>query len=139
MARLLTLREFVLRALRVPFVEHGRTYEGWDCWGLVYRAYRDVYGIELPSYAGGYASTEDYRALDAMIRGGLPAWAPAPEPWRPGDMAVFTLGSRWLFHVGLITGPRSFIHAYEPAGCTATAGLGERAWGKRLSGVYRHG
>ena len=59
--------QFTERAVCVPFAEHGRSYLGFDCWGLVVCYYRDVLGIELPSY-GLYDSVKDHRAIANNFR-----------------------------------------------------------------------
>ena len=38
----------------VPFKEQGRDRAGWDCWGIIVCAYREVYGIELPDLGEYY-------------------------------------------------------------------------------------
>ena len=58
----MTAEQFVERAVCVPFLDKGRGYDGFDCWGLVVCYYRDVLGIELPSY-DGYDSVQNHRAV----------------------------------------------------------------------------
>ncbi len=38
------------RLVGIPFIAGGRGWDGCDCWGLLLLAYREVLGIELPSY-----------------------------------------------------------------------------------------
>ena len=52
----MTWDQFAAKAMSVPFVPLGRGYSGWDCWGLVMCGYRDVLGIELPTYEGNMAT-----------------------------------------------------------------------------------
>ena len=42
----------------VPFMEQGRDRAGWDCWGVIVCAYREVYGIELPDLGEHYDHAE---------------------------------------------------------------------------------
>jgi murein DD-endopeptidase len=39
----------------IPYVAHGRDYAGADCWGLLYLFYRDVLGVQIPSYVAEMA------------------------------------------------------------------------------------
>ncbi len=57
----MTFGDFVSDAIGVPFYEFGRSYNGWDCWGLVIRAYRDVLEVDLPDF--DYNDITDHRAL----------------------------------------------------------------------------
>ncbi|MBA4797013.1 MAG: C40 family peptidase [Rhizobiales bacterium] len=38
------------RFVGIPYVAHGRDYFGADCWGILYLFYRDVLGVDIPSY-----------------------------------------------------------------------------------------
>ncbi|MEP2977955.1 MAG: NlpC/P60 family protein [Lentilitoribacter sp.] len=37
--------------LGIPYVEHGRHYNGADCWGVVFLFYRDELKTPVPSYS----------------------------------------------------------------------------------------
>ena len=34
----------------IPYIAHGRGYDGADCWGIVYLFYRDVLKTPIPDY-----------------------------------------------------------------------------------------
>jgi len=76
-----TFDDFQRKAIGVPFVPFGRDYDGWDCWGLVIRAWQDVRGVTLPDFT--YKSIADYRALAANFAsrdGGFWRRIDPPEP-----------------------------------------------------------
>lgn len=140
----MTLQDFARRALAVPFVDRGRDYAGWDCWGLVWLAYRDVYRIALPSYADSYpdaAREPGSRVTIAGLVNGYTAeacreaWREVLEP-RPGDIALFRIAGRPL-HVALALDGREFLHADRGAG-TACERFAAPSWRNRLLSVYRH-
>lgn len=103
----MTLTDWCRRAIGVPFLAHGRDYDGWDCWGLVIAAYRDVAGVAVPDYA--YASIDDHRALAANFnqrQGGDWRRLAAPEP-----MAVACIYRRGrVIHAGLVVASRRIVH-----------------------------
>ena len=112
---MISLRDFVAVAIRVPFVEKGRTYEGWDCWGLIRCAYKDVYNVNLPSYVGEYENTSEQRLLANII-----AKQKAGDAWRqigikPGCIAViYNMGQPT--HMGLVISNYDIIHTQENIG-----------------------
>lgn len=130
---------FVIRALDVPFKRWGRDYDGWDCWGLVYVAYRDVEGTMLPSYAGTYRDAGETsvgrRHIDELIRGNLNPWerAARPQPW---DVALFRVGGLPI-HVALYLGNDQVLHTEKGAN-TFVERLSSPMWNSRLEGVYRY-
>ena len=120
---------FILKAIGVPFVEHGRDYEGWDCWGLCIRAYKDVLGVNLPDFS--YTDTQEYRALKNSFE------TRADGFWQrsqPGNMSVACIYRRGLvIHAGLSFG-KKILHVekgietcLEPAGRMRIEGYYEPA------------
>lgn len=138
----MTLPEFINAALGVPFRERGRDYAGWDCWGLVRCAYRDVWGIDLPSYAEGYPaparSVEGREAMRDVVQAATAqggAWRAVAAP-RAGDVVVLRVTGRPI-HVGLLLDGERFIHAEDKVGAVIEK-LASPAWSRRLDGFYRH-
>ena len=136
----LTLEEFVEKALEVPFLDRGRSYDGWDCWGVICVAYWDVAGIFVPSYADGYKGTsgrEEYDRLERLVATNRQGdWIPARPPFRPLDVPLFRIAGRPI-HVGLMVDHQRMVHSEERVG-TFIERLGSPMWTKRLEGVYRH-
>lgn len=114
----MNLNEFVDHAIGVPFEPWGRSFLGWDCWGLVVVAYQEVLGIKLPGYS------EDYDPADAEV--GTPKlsslirhvqlgeWYEVSEP-EPMDVAVYLAGGRPV-HVGLMIDKSRAIQARDRIG-----------------------
>ena len=44
------INEFCRKSVGVPFLQHGRDWYAWDCWGLICVAYKELFGIILPAY-----------------------------------------------------------------------------------------
>ena len=124
-------RDFIDQAVGVPFVPHGRDYDGWDCWGLVWRAYLDVRGIRLPSYDAQYDQITDWRRLVRAFAAGVQEWVLTPTP-STGDVAL--IYRRGLaIHVGLIVPDRRILHVEEGVETTQ-----ELTAHMRVEGVYAY-
>lgn len=124
----------------LPYAELGRSRAGVDCWGLVRLAFAELAGIDLPSYADGYLSTDDRAEICGLIVGakGNGAWsAVASTEVKPMDVVVFRRG-RFDSHVGLVVNPSRHLMVHA-------GGHGSRAelwtgnlWLPRLVGFWRH-
>jgi len=75
----------------------------FDCSGFVSRAYREVYGIELP------------RTSQAQFIKGRPV---KRTELRYGDLIFFNIYGGGISHVGIYTGNNTFIHASTKLGVT---------------------
>lgn len=137
----MTLEEFVARVLTVPFVEKGRDFDGVDCWGVPYLAFKHVLGIELPSYTERYREVDvrGGKELGAVVRKSLPEWERVWERvnnWRPMDLALFLIAGRPV-HIGLLIDRRRVLHAEKKIGVFIER-IDSTMWAKRLEGVYRY-
>ena len=133
--RLRNIHDFINAALMVPFKENGRDYDGWDCYGLVYCAYRDIKGILLPAY-GGYTHKSDYNDLKAAIDGEKEEFEEVqPGMQKPLDIALFSMKSHHP-HVALVINNREALHSNGKSG-TFIEPLRSAYWNKRIDGFYR--
>lgn len=105
---MLTIDEFTRKAVGVPFVEQGRDYSGWDCWGLCVRAYQDILGVTLPDFR--YSDENKYRVLMQNFE------ARRDDYWRDAsdaDMSVACIYRRGhVIHAGLRLG-KKILHVEE--------------------------
>ncbi|MEU7002013.1 C40 family peptidase [Nonomuraea sp. NPDC046570] len=76
----------------IPYVYGGAADSGYDCSGLMLRAYERA-GIDLPRTAA-----QQYSAFDRKI-----GW----DDLKPGDLVFFS----GLGHVGMISKPGHMVHA----------------------------
>jgi cell wall-associated NlpC family hydrolase len=126
------------RFVGIPYVEFGRDRDGVDCWGLAVLVYRELRGIELPSYTEGFVSSPEREELAALINNasddGL--WTMADSP-ASLDVAVFRRGALET-HVGIITNiPGYMLHA-AAGGQSKHEAYDAGRWSHRLTGIYRH-
>jgi len=147
---------WVRRYVGVPFAASGFDFDGWHCWGLVWRAFHDEKAIDLPRH--GPLSASDILAAARAIRSAkaLPPWQAVALPGDGEPNEAFARRVRRGFHarafdvatmfdgdaareshVGLMIGPRRLIHVEERAG-TVKADLLDPSIAWRLTGIYRH-
>ena len=111
---------------------------GCDCLGLVRGVWRELYGRE-PEDAGPYQPDWAERGgEDRLLAAGLRHFgaALAQAEMLPGDVLLF----RWhpacaAKHLGILSGPGHFIHAYERAAVIESALV--PAWRRRICAVFR--
>lgn len=135
------LSEFVDRALDVPFVEKGRSFEGWDCWGLICVAYCELYGVELLSHTGEYSSTRRREELQTLIttRRELDGWV-LHDPYEPGDVVLMKIMGRNC-HTGLMLPNMWMLHVLDDVAAVVEQ-IDRAPWWtdqyNKIEGIYRH-
>ena len=128
---------WVAEYVGLPFADHGRTREGCDCWGLVRLVLAERFGLDLPAYAEGYATTADREAVARLVEGGKGPWQEiTPGQERCGDVLLLRVMGLPC-HVGLVVAPGWMLHALK--GVDAALGrYGAMVWRRRVLGHYRH-
>jgi len=94
----------------IPFVPHGRTLEGCDCWGLVRLVLKNEYGKDLPSFASSYGELEKEwlaEVVDNAITSLRPTKVDVPAE---GDIVLMTFRG-FPCHVGLYVAPNNVLHS----------------------------
>ncbi|MEX0286757.1 MAG: NlpC/P60 family protein [Paracoccaceae bacterium] len=95
---------------------------GCDCLGLVRGVWRDVIGAEpvsVPAYSMDWSEPQGDERLWRAATNVLRPVDRAPEP---GDVILFRMRSGAVAkHLGILTGPRQFIHAYSGRGVVESA------------------
>ena len=120
--------------LGLPFADLGRDRAGVDCWGLV-RLVLGEFGVEVPSYAGGYATAKERAEISGLINGAKPFWNAVEEP-RELDVVTFRRG-RLDCHVGIVVRPGFMLHVTEDVPACIETYLSSY-WDRRLTGFWRH-
>lgn len=122
----------------IPFTERGRDRTGGDCWAIPYLLYRDHYGITLPAYTEGYATTTDEEEIGAMVRRELPTvWRPvALGEAQEGDLLIIRMRGQPM-HCAIVVRPPWFLHLVQGAE-SCLERWDSLKWTHRILGVYRH-
>ncbi len=134
----MTLDEFINKALSVKFKDKGRDYLGWNCWGLPFCAYKDILGVELPSFVDDYVNAGDTktsrRVIHDIILSQKHNWDPVKNP-QALDVVLFRFGDTQT-HLGLMIDKNRFIHCEKKIN-TVIERIDSAKWEKRVEGIYR--
>ncbi len=130
------LPAWVSRYIGLPFVEHGRTAAGVDCWGVIRLCLSEQFGLELPSYVDGYASTTEHEVLGRLIPSQMAPWREVTGHERAGDVALLRVRGAPM-HVGLVVAPGWMLHIESGIDSMVERYDGVR-WAQRLLGIFRH-
>ena len=125
--------------MAIPFVDGGRSPGGVDCWGLIYLVYRDMLGIELPSY-GEISARDLIRIRRTMNRESAVSttWVPVQSDPQEFDVVGMRLPDGATFgHVGLVCGPRRVLHIEKASGVAIEDAHSATIRG-RIVGHWRH-
>jgi len=125
------------RFIGIPFLPHGRTRDGCDCYGLVRLALAEEYGVTLPAFVDGYDDFSDHQTEANIINEKLPligaARVAAPEE---GDIVLM----RYLgiaSHVGLYARNGMVLHVEERQGFSRLEKIDSPMIRSRVMGFYR--
>lgn len=124
-------RAYANDVLGVPYLDHGRSRAGWDCWGLIVCAYRDVCGIVLPSY-----DEITWRHHRQAVR----VMTEETKRWRRMMMGSEMAGDVLLLrpcHTCLIIGDDLALHVI-PGANTSVIRYSASLWARRIMGIYRY-
>ena len=110
---------------------------GCDCLGLARGVWRDLHGPEpfpIPPYSRDWGETGEREVLaEGATRLMLPV---AVEARQPGDLLLFCMRPGAIAkHVGILTAPDQFLHAYERLGVIEEPLT--PAWARRIAFVFR--
>lgn len=129
----------------VPFVEHGRSRDGVDCYGGVRLYYAEEFGIELPSYTEAYASTRELAEIHRAISGRVGDWIriEGEADLLLGDVAIaWTARPDCWTHVGLYVGEdsghRQILSWHDGHGYPVVEAADVGFWRNRIVGWFRH-
>src|SRR5690625_3869036 len=118
----------------IKFVDHGRSFHGSDCWGVVFLYYKHEKGIELPLLSD-YQTTRDADGISQIVEAQKPSWTQTDEPME-GDVIVFRMAGKQT-HVGIYIGRNRFIHAFSGTD-SCMESLKSPRWASRIEGFYRY-
>ena len=94
---MMTINEFIIKALQIPYKKWGSDWNGVDCYGIVRLFYKEVCGIELPDI-------RTYRWWES--------WEKVKKP-EAGDVLFMNLEEP---HIALYIGNGRILHALKKYG-----------------------
>ncbi len=119
-----------------PYVDHGRSLQGCDCWGLVREVYRAELDTALPCYAE--VSPQELEEIATLVRSETASgvWRKVDQP-REYDVAVYRRGPHDS-HVGVMIDARHMLHSERQAGGAHVERIDRGRWRPLLVGFFRH-
>lgn len=121
----------------LPFQERGRSWEGVDCYGIIYLFYRENWGIDLP-WETGYHGVEDTRSITELVNDEAQRWHRVPQgSERMGDV-VLLRSTETGKHMGLVVTRGKMLHASRMAEATVVERYNTSTRKARIEGFYRH-
>jgi cell wall-associated NlpC family hydrolase len=103
------------RFVGIPYADRGRAFNGADCYGILFLAFREMLRIDLPALHDLYTLPADRKAIAGLIANQI-------EPWREVQA-----GSERTFdgvlmredgqprHIGVVTEPGKVCHVERGA------------------------
>ncbi|WP_420433023.1 C40 family peptidase [Hyphobacterium sp.] len=126
--------DWTQRYMRIPFVDEGRGFDGADCYGLCWLAWREERGVTLPdALIYGSTDVENTEALNAAIASRRPDFVAVEDP-EPFALVLFRCEGRPV-HIGLCVGQGYFLHTDSGTGVMLDE-LTARRWSRRIEGFY---
>lgn len=123
--------------IEIPFVPHGRSFDGVDCWGLFRLLFKVELNILLPSYTEDYENTNDAKSLGALIRLHLSEWHQVPFGIAQEFDGVLLRLKNEPMHVGVALGRKAMLHIHEGINVCVER-FSSPIWRNRILGFYRH-
>lgn len=125
----------ISRYIGIPYQLGGRSFDGIDCYGLVWLFYRDELGIEIPRYEGNPDEIE-LAEISRLIAGSEePEWREIPrDQVQLGD--VVRLKIMAAHHVGIYIPEGRILHSMMKCS-SSLEDLSRPRWRKRIWGYFR--
>lgn len=125
----------------IPFKNHGCSFDGCDCYGLVKLLYKEEFGLILPDVGDLYNHAYHRHEVDSVLNSHIDyEWClhikKDSKPYRPFDMLTFRIAGT-DHHVGLYLREGYMLHVIEGSDSGIERYDGIR-WGKQLHHIVRH-
>lgn len=98
------------RYVGIPYLDRGRGFCGLDCYGLLCLVYRELRGLDLPSFDQHYVSAADRREIADLIADHLAAWREIPAGEEKPFDGVLMRELQFARHIGVVVQPGQLLH-----------------------------
>ena len=135
------------RFVGIKYVPYGRSFDGCDCYGLIYLFYREAYSIELPTYDGCYDLGDADKIRELVNREKQQQTSSTSQTgiiWQRINVLQASFGDVLLFHsvnvgyhVGIALNDRRMLHTTQRLGWSVIETFQSPKWIPKLEGTYR--
>ena len=133
-----TFPDWASRYVGIPFVPHGETHDGVDCWGLLSLVYWEVFKRPLPPYPGiRWNVGQDEGPIADGARQYMTQFEPVELGREQVGDGVMLRMAGLPVHVGLVVAPGWMLHASIGA-ASVIESFQRSTWKKRVLGIYRY-
>jgi cell wall-associated NlpC family hydrolase len=120
----------------VPYLDKGRTPDGWDCYGLYVFLLNEIFGLKVNPYNEIYTTADADLEVIAAIATQKRHWQRIElQDAQEGDGIVFNLAGHPL-HCGYIIERGVMLHALKGRN-TCIERYDTSGWNRRIEGIYR--
>lgn len=125
------------RFVGIPYLDKGRSIVGIDCWGLLHLCYRELRGVDLPSYAERYVTGSDRSAVARLIAGELDGWQEIPAGEETTFDGLLMREGSFPRHIGIVAAPGMVLHV-QPGETSRIERYRSGNLANRIVGFYRY-
>lgn len=132
------IKKVVDRMLGVPYKHNGRSFDGVDCWGVVYLFFKEL-GMELPVSDGQFISDEWYRDDPERYIRSLKTLGEEVGHYRnlqSLDIPYFNLYKNVITHTSVMLDDTHFLHVLIEKK-VAIGTMNRRLWRAKYRGARR--
>ena len=119
----------------IPYKQYGRSFDGCDCYGLVYLFYKYELGIELPTYLNTY-NHDNINSITEIIRKEKELWTKIQTP-KKFCCILFNVNGLYN-HIGIYLGKNLFLHSAEVRKESCIERITHPFWKTRIEGYYAY-
>jgi cell wall-associated NlpC family hydrolase len=126
------------RYRNISYKDHGRDFDGVDCWGLLYLFYKHELGILLPSWSAEYDDADDAPAAVMMEKQHcVQEWQRVDKPF-PGAGGLFEVAGNLHVGICLDSRGRQMLHVTKGTQVTVEC-IHSIIWRRRFRGWWKYG
>jgi cell wall-associated NlpC family hydrolase len=118
----------------IDYVLNGRTFDGADCWGLLYL----YHGESFPSFSNVYNDAEEVEKVSKKVHyeQSTSKFLKIPEQEvQKGDIIFFNIMGLPV-HVGIALNNHEMLHTLRGQN-SSIENYKSRKWNNRIQGIYR--
>jgi len=118
----------------IPYKDYGRSFNGCDCYGLVYLFYNYFLNINIDDYL--IYDHSNKKEIESIINKLKLKWEKVNKP-SLYDCILFKIEGR-VSHIGIYVGNKRFLHNASFRKMSCIERLDHPFWKQRIEGYYAY-